>query len=150
LKEEILQVINENCMEMLLNMVNQNIQEAHKKFQDNKAKEHEKTQKQINEIIGALNKHQTETNITISREINELREEMDSIKEEVTNDMENLRKKNETEIHNKMEGHSSRIDRISELEDEMAIKGKIEELLNNSRPVERKCKSSLAPSKDQT
>jgi hypothetical protein len=57
-------------MEMLLNMVNQNIQEAHKKFQDNKAKEHEKTQTQINEIIGALNKHQTEINITISREIN--------------------------------------------------------------------------------
>jgi hypothetical protein len=42
--------------------------------------------------------------------------------------MENLRKKNETEIQNKMKGHSSRIekteDRISELEDEMAIKGK--------------------------
>jgi hypothetical protein len=28
---------------------------------------------------------------------------MDNIKEEVTNDMENLRKKNEAEIHNKME-----------------------------------------------
>jgi esterase/lipase len=37
------------------------------------------------------------------------------------------------QIQNKMEGHSSRIqqagDRISELEDEMAIKGKTEELL---------------------
>jgi hypothetical protein len=47
--------------------------------------------------------------------------------------MENLRKKNETEIQNKMVGHSNRIeqteDRISELEDEMAIKGKTEELL---------------------
>jgi chromosome segregation ATPase len=47
--------------------------------------------------------------------------------------MENLTKKNETEIQNKMEGHSSRIeqaeDRISELEDEMAIKGKIEQQL---------------------
>jgi chromosome segregation ATPase len=45
----------------------------------------------------------------------------------------NLRKKNETEIQNKIEGHSSRIkqteDRISEREDEMAIKGKTEELL---------------------
>jgi chromosome segregation ATPase len=45
----------------------------------------------------------------------------------------NLRKKNETEIQNKMEGHSSRIEqtehRISELEDEMEIKGKTEELL---------------------
>jgi esterase/lipase len=45
----------------------------------------------------------------------------------------NLRKKNETEIQNKMEGHFSRIeqteDRISELEDEKVIKGKTEELL---------------------
>jgi hypothetical protein len=55
-KEEILQVI-ENFIEMLLDMVNQNIQEALKKFQENKNKEYEKTQKQINEIIEALNKH---------------------------------------------------------------------------------------------
>jgi polyhydroxyalkanoate synthesis regulator phasin len=58
---------------------------------------------------------------------------MDNIKEEVTHDMENLIKKNETEMQNKIEGHSSRIeqteDRLSELEDEMAIKGKTEELL---------------------
>jgi uncharacterized membrane protein YgaE (UPF0421/DUF939 family) len=69
--------------------------------------------------------------ITINREINELRAKIDNIKEEVTHDMENLRKKNETEIQNKMEGHYSRIeqteDRISELEDEMAINGKTEE-----------------------
>jgi DNA-binding protein H-NS len=69
--------------------------------------------------------------------------------------MENLRKKNETELQNKMEGQSSRIeqteDRISELEDEMVIKGKTEEyLLNNSRPVKRKGKNSPTPSKDQT
>jgi parvulin-like peptidyl-prolyl isomerase len=47
--------------------------------------------------------------------------------------MENLRKKNETEIQNTMEGHSSRLeqgeDRISELEDEVEIKGKTEKLL---------------------
>jgi DNA-binding protein H-NS len=47
--------------------------------------------------------------------------------------MENLRKKNETELQNKREGQSSRIeqteDRISELEDEMLIKGKTKELL---------------------
>jgi hypothetical protein len=45
LKEEILQVITENCTEMLLDLVNQNIQEALKKFQDTKNKEYEKTQK---------------------------------------------------------------------------------------------------------
>jgi chromosome segregation ATPase len=133
LKEEILQVINEKFIEMLLDMVNQNVQEALKKFQDNKNKEYEKTQTQINEIIGALNKHQSETENTINREINELRTKIDNIKEEVTHDMENLRKRNKTEIQNKMEGHSSRIeqteDRISELEDEMVTKGKTEELL---------------------
>jgi hypothetical protein len=47
--------------------------------------------------------------------------------------MENLRKKNDTEILNTMEGHYSRLeqaeDRISELEDKMEIKGKTEELL---------------------
>jgi hypothetical protein len=93
LKEEILQVINENFIEMLLDMVNQNIQEALKKFQDNKTQEYEKTQKQINEIIGALNKHQTETKITINREINELRAKLDNIKEEVTQNMEKPQKK---------------------------------------------------------
>jgi chromosome segregation ATPase len=125
---------------MLLDMVNQNIQEALKKFQDNKTKEYEKTQKQINEIIGALNKHQTETELTINREINELRAKIDNIKEAVTHNMEILRKKkNETEIQNKMESQSGRIeqteDGISELEEEMSIKGKTEELLNNSRPI---------------
>jgi hypothetical protein len=44
-----------------------------------------------------------------------------NIKEEVTQDMENLRKKNETDTQNTMEDHSSRIkqaeDRISELKD---------------------------------
>jgi phosphatidate phosphatase PAH1 len=56
-----------------------------------------------------------------------------NIKEEVTQDMENLRKKNETEMQNKMEVQSSRLEqaeyRISELEDEMVIKGKTEEKL---------------------
>jgi hypothetical protein len=35
MKEEILQEITENFMEMLLDKVNQNLQEALKKFQDN-------------------------------------------------------------------------------------------------------------------
>jgi uncharacterized coiled-coil DUF342 family protein len=69
----------------------------------------------------------------INKEINELRTKIDKIKEEETQDMENLRKKNESEMRNKMEGQSSRIeqagDRISELEDEMVIKGKTEKLL---------------------
>jgi hypothetical protein len=54
-------------MEMLLDMVNQNILEALKKFQDTKNKEYEKTQKQINELIGSLNKHQRGTENTINR-----------------------------------------------------------------------------------
>jgi hypothetical protein len=69
--------------------------------------------------------------------------------------MENLRKKNKTEMQNKMEVQSSRLqeaeDKISELKDEMVIKGKTKELLfNNSRPVKRKCKNLLILSKDQT
>jgi ElaB/YqjD/DUF883 family membrane-anchored ribosome-binding protein len=80
---------------MVLDMVNQNIEEALKKFQDNKNKEYEKTQKQINAILRSLNKHQSETENTINRQINELRMKIDN-KEEVTHDMENLRKKNET------------------------------------------------------
>jgi acetolactate synthase small subunit len=78
-----------------------------KKFKDNENKEYEKTQKQIHELIGALNKHQSETENTINREINELKVKIGNTKEEVTHDMENLRKKNETEVQSAMEGHSS-------------------------------------------
>jgi cell division protein FtsX len=88
-------------MEMLLDMAHQNVQEALKKFQDIKNKEYEKTQKQINELIGSLNKYQSETEDPINRQINELKIKIDNIKEEVTHDMEKLRKKNETEIQNK-------------------------------------------------
>jgi hypothetical protein len=52
-----------------------------------------------------------------------------------------------------MEGQSNRIeqaeDRISELEDEIVIKGKTKVLLNNTRPVKRICKKLLTPSKDK-
>jgi NAD(P)H-dependent FMN reductase len=48
---------------MLLDMVKKNVQEALTKFQDNQNKEYEKTQKQINEILEALNKCQTETDL---------------------------------------------------------------------------------------
>jgi hypothetical protein len=58
---------------------------------------------------------------------------IDNMKEEVTHDMENLRKKNEPEIQNTIENHANRLeqaeDRILELEDKMEIKGKTEELL---------------------
>jgi chromosome segregation ATPase len=139
---------------MILDRVNQNVQETLKKFQDNKNREFEKAQEEIKETIEALYKNQSETKNMINKEINELRAKIDNIKEETTQDKENLRKKNKTEPQNKMEGQSSRTeqteDRISELEDEMVIKGKAEELLNKSRPVKRKCKNSPTPSKDQT
>jgi ketol-acid reductoisomerase len=50
LKEEILQLINENFTEMILNMVNQNEQETFKKFQDNKNREFEKAQEHMKKI----------------------------------------------------------------------------------------------------
>jgi hypothetical protein len=65
-------------------------------------------------------------------------------KEETSQHMENLRKKNGTDLQNKTEGQSSRIeqteDRISELQDEMVTKGKTEELLN-SRLVKRNART---------
>jgi hypothetical protein len=61
----------------------------------------------------------------INKEINELRTKVDNIQVEETQDMESLRKKNETEMQTKMEGHSSRIEqaeeRNSELKDEIVI-----------------------------
>jgi hypothetical protein len=50
LKEEILEEITEKFMEKILHMVNQNVQDTLKKLQDTKNKEHEMTQKQINEL----------------------------------------------------------------------------------------------------
>jgi cell division ATPase FtsA len=55
LKEEILQEIIENFMGKILDMVNQNVQDALMKFQDTKNKEHKKTQKQINALKDNLN-----------------------------------------------------------------------------------------------
>jgi hypothetical protein len=45
----------------------------------------------------------------INRGINELKMKIKNIKEEVTHDVENLRKKNQTETQNTVEGHFSRI-----------------------------------------
>jgi hypothetical protein len=55
-------------------------------------------QQQKKEIIGALSKHQSEAESTINRKINELSVKIDNIKKEVTHEIENLRKKNKTEI----------------------------------------------------
>jgi hypothetical protein len=49
---------------MLLDMVNQNVQEAFKKFPEDKNKEYKKTHKEIREIIEALSKCQTESETT--------------------------------------------------------------------------------------
>jgi hypothetical protein len=68
--------------------------------------------------------------------------------------VENLRKKNKTEMQNKMEGQSSIIqeaeDRFLELEDEMVIKGKTEELLLNNSKTEKKMQELTHSSKDET
>jgi inorganic triphosphatase YgiF len=93
LKEE----ISEKFMEKILDVVNQNIQDGLKKFQDIKNKEQEKTQKQINELREDFNKHQSETKVTIKREIYELKITTQNIKEELKN-LDNLRKKKQTEI----------------------------------------------------
>jgi hypothetical protein len=53
---------------------------------------------------------------------------IDNIKEEVTHDKENFRKKKKMETQSTMEGNSSRLEqmehRISELEEKMEIKEK--------------------------
>jgi hypothetical protein len=60
----------------------------------------------------------------------------DNIKEEVTHDMENLRKKNETEIQNTKEDHSSRLeqpeDRISDLKMKWKLKEKLKSYYSNN------------------
>jgi hypothetical protein len=86
----------------------------------------------------------------INKEINEPRMKIDNIKEEVTQDMENLRKKSKTEMQNKVEGHSNRRQN-SELEDEMVIKGKTKELLvKQFKTCEKKMQELTDSIKDQT
>jgi hypothetical protein len=93
LKEEILQVINENFTEIILDTVKQNVHETLKKFQDNKNREFEKAQEERKETIEVLYKHQSETKNMNNKEINELRTKIDNIKEEHIQDMKNLRKR---------------------------------------------------------
>jgi oligoendopeptidase F len=73
LQKEILQEITESFMEEILDQVYQNAPNGLKKFQDTKNKEYEKIQRQVNNLSATLNKHQSETEHTINREINELR-----------------------------------------------------------------------------
>jgi hypothetical protein len=82
LKKEILEEITEKYKEKKLDMVNQIVQQALKKFPDTKNKEYEKTQKQINELREDLNKHQSETKDTIKTEIYELKKITQNIKED--------------------------------------------------------------------
>jgi broad specificity polyphosphatase/5'/3'-nucleotidase SurE len=112
-------------------MVNQYVKEALKKFQEDKNKDYEKTQKLISEIIEALNKSQTETETTTNIEINKLRSNIDNVKEEVTQDMENLRKKKETEIQNKMEGHPAEQNKQKTDSQNLKMKWQLKEKLKN-------------------
>jgi hypothetical protein len=93
---------------MILDMVTQNVQETLKIFQDNKNRGFEKAKEEIRETIEALYKYQSETENTINKQINELRTKIDNINEETTQDIDNLGKKNETELQKKTEGQSSR------------------------------------------
>jgi hypothetical protein len=54
--------------------------------------------------------------------MNELRMKIDSIKEEVTHDMENLRKNNEIEIQHKMESHFTRIEKTQDRSRNLKVK----------------------------
>jgi uncharacterized tellurite resistance protein B-like protein len=67
LKEEIWKEISEKFMEKILDMVNQNIQNELKKFQDTKSKEYKITEKQIKELREDLNKYQSETKDTVKK-----------------------------------------------------------------------------------
>jgi F0F1-type ATP synthase membrane subunit b/b' len=105
-----------------IDKVNHNVQDALKKFHDTKNKEQEKTQEQINELTGDFNKHWSETKDIIKQEISELKMTTQNIKEELNKDLENFRKKNQTEIleiwspfsktRNRVEGHSSRLQQV--------------------------------------
>jgi uncharacterized protein Yka (UPF0111/DUF47 family) len=92
---------------MILYKLNQNIQETLKNFLDKKNRGYHKAQAQIKETVEALYKQQSEKKNMINKEINELKTKIDNIKEEGTQDMGNLRKKNETEMQNKMQGQST-------------------------------------------
>jgi hypothetical protein len=129
-------------------MVNQNVQDTLKKFQDSKNKEHEKMQKQTKELREDFNIHKSETKDTIKREIYELKMTTQTIKEELKKDMENLKKKNPSLLPHQQT--RTREDRISEFKDKIELKENIEEILNNSRAVKGMYKNSVTPLKEET
>jgi uncharacterized coiled-coil protein SlyX len=77
--------------------------------------------------MGSLNVYQSEKENTINRKINELKVKIDNIKEEVTHDIGNLRKKNETEIQNKKEDYYKRLQQTEERISELEMKWKLKE-----------------------
>jgi hemerythrin superfamily protein len=56
---------------------------------------------------------------------------IDNIKEEVTHDMEDLRKKNETEIQNTMEAHSNRLEQWKTESQNLKMRWKLKEKLKS-------------------
>jgi uncharacterized phage infection (PIP) family protein YhgE len=96
-KKKLKEEISEKFVEKILDMVNQNVQDALRNFLRHQ-KQYEMIQKQIREFRQDLNKHQSETKDTIKREIHELKRTTKIIKEELITDLENLRRKNQTEI----------------------------------------------------
>jgi phage-related protein len=77
-----LEDITEKFMEKILDLVDKNVKDALKKFQDTKNKEHEMTQKQIKEFRRDFNEQQSKTKDTIKREIYGLKLTTQNIKEE--------------------------------------------------------------------
>jgi uncharacterized coiled-coil protein SlyX len=87
-----------------------------------------------------LNKYQSETENTINREINELSMKIDNMKEEVTHDMENLRKKNETEIQTQWKAtaadYNKQMTESQNLKMKCKLKEKLELLLKQLKSCE--------------
>jgi hypothetical protein len=76
-----LEDITEKFIEKILDMVNQNVQDAPKKFQDNKIKDMRTHRKKIKKLREEFNKHQSKTKVTIKRDRDELKMTTQNIKE---------------------------------------------------------------------
>jgi paraquat-inducible protein B len=114
-------------------MVNQNVQDAHNKFQNTKTKGHEMIQRQIKEPREHFNKQQSEIKDTMKKELHELKRTHKLLKELITL-WKNLKRKNQTEIKSpysqtiKLSGRpfqqTRKSERITELQDKIEIKEK--------------------------